>query len=115
MKFGELLPFVLLIGAFWLLILRPMQRQKAAKAALLAGLRPGAEVITSGGIHRRVVALDGEDNLVIAVADGVRMRFLRSAVAAIKDPGSEHDPSAGADDADADGGEPGPTSGPSTT
>ena len=83
MRVTELLPLVLLALAFWLLIIRPVQRQRAAKAALMQALQPGAEVVTTGGMHGTVVAIVGED-IVLEVAPGVRLRFVRGAVAAIK-------------------------------
>lgn len=103
MTLSSLLPFVLLIGAFWLLVIRPTQRQRAAKAALLAALQPGAEVVTTGGLHGTVVEMDDED-VVLEVADGVQLRFVRSAIGAVKaddvasDPGTSAD--AGASDED---------------
>ena len=83
MKPGSLLPFVLLGVAFWLLVIRPSQRQRAAKAAILSSLVPGAEVVTSAGIHATVTAIE-DDVVVLEIADGVRVRFARTAIAGVK-------------------------------
>jgi preprotein translocase subunit YajC len=83
MNVAELLPFVLLIGAFWLLIIRPAQRQRAAKAAILNALEPGAKVVTTGGIYGTVVELDDEA-VVLEVAPGVQLRLVRGAVGAVQ-------------------------------
>ncbi len=80
---NNVLPFALLLVAFWLLIIRPSQRQKAARAAIMASLKPGSDVVTSGGIQGLVVALE-DDVVVLEIASGVHVRFMRSAVAAVK-------------------------------
>ncbi len=107
MELGSLLPFVLLGVVFWLLVIRPSQRQRAAKAAILAGLAPGVEVVTTAGIQATVTAIE-DDVVVLEIADGVQVRFARSAIAGVRptdsaphdDPDSEDDSRDDADPSD---------------
>jgi preprotein translocase subunit YajC len=75
-----LLYLVLLVFAFFLLVVRPQRRQLAAHRALVASLEVGDEVITSGGIHGIIRAME-DAVLRLEIADGVEVRLARSAVA----------------------------------
>jgi preprotein translocase subunit YajC len=74
------LPVLLIFGIFYFLLFMPMQRQKKQQKQMLAELKNGDTVITSGGIVGSIVSLEG-DNLVLRVKpDNVKIQFLRSAV-----------------------------------
>jgi preprotein translocase subunit YajC len=75
----------LLVGLavlFYMLVLRPQRRVKAQREQLLASLRPGADVITAGGIHGTIVSLD-DGELDLEVADGVVLRVDPRAIAEV--------------------------------
>ena len=79
------LPLVLLAAAFYLLILRPARRRTQAQRQLVESLSVGAEVLMAGGLIGTVVQLD-EETMLLEVAPGVTMKFVRSAVARITSP-----------------------------
>ena len=79
MTIGSLLPFLVLIVAFYFLILRPARARQSAQAAVNARLRPGVEVMTTSGLFGTVVEIDG-DKLVLEIAEGVRVRFVAAAI-----------------------------------
>ncbi len=81
----SLLPLALLAGAAWLLVFRPLRRQKAAQAAVMAAVAPGAEVVTAGGLRATVVSLD-DDDVVLEIAEGVHVRFIRGAIRTVVQP-----------------------------
>ena len=70
----------ILVVAFLLLIVRPQRRQMAAHRALVATLRVGDDVVTSGGIYGTIQSLD-EDAVELEVAPGVVLRVARGAIA----------------------------------
>jgi preprotein translocase subunit YajC len=70
----------ILVVAFLLLIVRPQRRQMAAHRALVATLRVGDEVVTSGGIYGTIQTLDDEA-VELEVAPGVILRVARGAIA----------------------------------
>jgi preprotein translocase subunit YajC len=76
---GTLLPFLVLILAFWFLIIRPARARQTAAAAVAARLTPGAEVMTTSGLFGTVTAVDG-DKVEVEIADGVRVRFVAAAI-----------------------------------
>jgi preprotein translocase subunit YajC len=70
----------ILVVAFLLLIVRPQRRQMAAHRALVATLRVGDDVVTSGGIYGTIQSLD-EEAVELEVAPGVVLRVARGAIA----------------------------------
>jgi preprotein translocase subunit YajC len=76
---GGLLYLGVLVVAFYLLIIRPqMQRTKQVKE-LMASLAVGDRVITIGGLHGTIVAMEGTA-VTLRVADGVELRFEKTAI-----------------------------------
>lgn len=81
----QLLPLALLALAFYFLVLRPSRRQKAKAEAISSSLAPGAEVLTAGGMRGTVVSLD-DDDVVLDIAPGVPVRFVRGAIRKVISP-----------------------------
>ena len=73
------LPFILIFGLFYLLILRPQQRQNKQRDLLLKNLKRGDKVITAGGIHGRIINAE-EDVLTIEISKGVNVQVSRSSI-----------------------------------
>lgn len=75
------LPLVLIFVVFWFLMIRPQQKRMKEHRALVAALKKGDKVVTNGGILGLVTkAVDGETDVEVEIAQGVRVRVLRSAV-----------------------------------
>jgi preprotein translocase subunit YajC len=75
----ELLLPVVLLGAMYMLVIRPQQKRVREQAALVSSLEVGDEVLTSAGIYGTITLIDGEVMLV-EVADGLEMRMSKQAV-----------------------------------
>jgi preprotein translocase subunit YajC len=78
----NLIFIVLLIGAFWFLLVRPQRRRALDQQELFNSLEPGDEVVSAGGLYGVVRSVDG-DELRVEVADGVTVRMARRAVTGI--------------------------------
>jgi preprotein translocase subunit YajC len=74
------LPLVLIFGIFYFLLIAPMRKRQKALQAMIAALKKGDKVITNGGIYGEVHALEDE-TLILKVADNVRLKVARSAIA----------------------------------
>ena len=70
--------FGILALFFWVLI-RPQRRRAAEHKALIEGLARGDRVVTAGGVHGEIVALQ-EKTVTLEVAKGVQLRLDRRAV-----------------------------------
>ena len=82
---GALLPLVIILLAFWLLIIRPARMRTRQQAELLSKVTPGQEVMTTSGLYATVAAVEG-DVLVLEASPGVRTRWAKAAVAKIVTP-----------------------------
>ena len=70
---------IVIFAIFYFLMIRPQQKRQKQIENFRNGLQTGQEVVTSGGIYGKVKSIDG--NIVnVEVANGVVMRFDRSAI-----------------------------------
>lgn len=74
-----MLPLVLIFVVFYFLLIRPQQKRAKEHKAKIGAIRAGDRVVTGGGILGKVVKIDGEE-LVIEIADNVRVRVVRGTV-----------------------------------
>ena len=80
----SLLPFVLIFVIMYFLVLRPQQKRVKQHAEMVKNVRKGDTVITSGGLIGRVTKVVDDDQVEIEVADGVRVRQMRSMVSDVR-------------------------------
>lgn len=84
---SSLMPILLLVVIFWLLIFRPQQKRMKAQQAMLASIKRGDTVVTSGGVVGKVTkAVDGED-LEVEIATGVKVKIVRGMIADVRTKG----------------------------
>jgi len=77
-----LFQFGLIFLIFYFLIIRPQQKQRKDREALLAAVKKGDRVVTSSGLYGTVVGLS-EHTVTLKVAEQVKMEFERSAIGRI--------------------------------
>jgi preprotein translocase subunit YajC len=80
----QLLPFVLIFVIMYFLILRPQQKRAKEHQELVKNLRRGDTVITSGGLVGKVTKVVDDDQIEVEIADGVRVRQVRSMVSGVR-------------------------------
>ncbi len=78
-----LLPLVLIFVVFYFLLIRPQQKKMKVHKEMLGAIRRGDRVITGGGIIATVTKVVDDTELMVEIADGVRVRVQRSTVAAV--------------------------------
>ena len=64
------------------MIIRPQQKQRKDREALLAAVKKGDRVVTSSGLFGTVVGLS-EHTITLKVAEQVKLEFERSAIGRI--------------------------------
>ena len=80
--FSLLLP-VLMIGAVYLMMIRPQQKKQKLWTQMLSELKTGDRITTTGGIRGTILSLK-DDALVIRVApDGIKIEVVKSAIASV--------------------------------
>lgn len=77
--------FMLLImfAIFYLLLIRPQQKRAKQHKELIENLKPGDQVVTAGGLHGKVIAV--QDTLAtVEIATGVRVKLNRASIVGTK-------------------------------
>tara|TARA_Y100001936_G_C16052987_1_gene659092 strand:- start:276 stop:704 length:429 start_codon:yes stop_codon:yes gene_type:complete len=77
----QLLPLVLIFVVFYFLLIRPQQKKAKVHREMLGNLRRGDRIVTNGGLMGTITRVPNETELIIEVADGVKVRVLRGMIA----------------------------------
>jgi len=78
---GQFLPFLLIFVIFYFVLFMPMQRRQKKQRQMLAALKNGDQVMTSGGLVGTIVGLNEDNTIVLRVKpDNVKLQLARSAV-----------------------------------
>src|SRR5512136_332918 len=81
---GSPLPMlVAMFAIFYFLLIRPQQKKAKEHKAMLEALKKGDNVITAGGVHGKVTAVEN-DIVTLEVANNVNIKITKSYIAAIK-------------------------------
>jgi len=75
----QLVPFALVLGIFYFIILLPMKKKQAKVQEFIDNLKVGDRVITTGGLHGQVTRLGG-DTIQLQIADKVRVEIAKAAI-----------------------------------
>ncbi len=81
---GGLLPMLLIIGVFYILLIRPQQKRQRELQEIIAQLKAGDRVVTTGGIIGTITSVR-DTSLLIRSAEKSILEISRSAVAGIQD------------------------------
>jgi preprotein translocase subunit YajC len=75
----QLVPFVLVLGIFYFIILLPMKRKQQKVQAFLDSLKVNDRVITTGGIYGQIMKVD-EQKVQLQIAEKVRIEVAKTAI-----------------------------------
>jgi preprotein translocase subunit YajC len=79
----QFLPIILIFVIMYFLILRPQRMKARAHQEMVANLRRGDTVVTSGGLIGKVAKVD-DGELQVEVAEGVRVKVVRGMIAEVR-------------------------------
>jgi preprotein translocase subunit YajC len=74
--------FASIIFIFYFMIYRPQRKRQKEREALISKMEKGDKVITSGGMHGTVAAIE-ENSILVQVAENTKIRFEKSAVTTV--------------------------------
>ena len=72
------------IALFYFMLIRPQQKRAKEHQELIKNLRRGDTVVTSGGLMGKVTKVVDEEQIEVEIADGVRVRQVRSMVSGVR-------------------------------
>jgi len=91
---SALILILIVVVGFYLLMIRPQQRRRQQAQQQQGSVQPGARVRTTAGMYATVVDVDGDD-VVLEVAPGVEVRYMKRAIMDVVSPGEEPDEETG--------------------
>lgn len=77
---ASMLPFAAMILVLYLFILRPQISRQKKEKAFQAEIKKGAKVITTSGIHGKIVEINATDNTITIETGAGKIKFERSAI-----------------------------------
>jgi len=82
---GFLIPLGLMFAIMYFMVIMPQQRQRKKMQAMLAELKSGDKIVTSGGIYGTVNGIDG-DSVILKISSEpqVKIRIARAAIAQVE-------------------------------
>lgn len=79
----QIAPFALILVVFYFFLIRPQQQKAKEHKTMLAALRRGDRVVTGGGIIGTIAKVASDDEVLVEIADGLRVRVLRSTITGV--------------------------------
>ena len=80
--FGAFVPLILMFGIFYFLLIRPQQKKAKQHKQLLASLKKGDRVVSSGGLHGVVTGI-AEDVVTMEIAPKIRVKVSRGSISGV--------------------------------
>ncbi len=77
---GAFLPLIIIFAIFYFLLIRPQQRKAKLHKQVLASLKKGDRIVSSGGLHGVITGLT-DDIVTLEIAPKVRVKVSRGYIA----------------------------------
>ena len=78
--FAQFIPLILIFVIFYFFLIRPQQKKIKDHKIMVAALKRGDQVITSGGIVGRVERILGNDKVDILISENVTIQVVQSTI-----------------------------------
>jgi len=75
----QLIPFVLVLGIFYFIILLPMRRKQQKVQEFLEALKVGDKIVTTGGIYGQITRM-GDKSVQLQIAEKTRIEVAKAAI-----------------------------------
>ena len=79
----QVVPFVLILGIFYFIILLPSKKKQQKVQEFLDNLKVNDRIVTTGGIHGQITRL-GEQTVQVQIADKVRIEISKAAIGGLQ-------------------------------
>jgi len=78
--FAQFIPLILIFVIFYFFLIRPQQKKVKDHKSMVASLKRGDEIITSGGIIGRIERVLDDDKVDILISENVTVQVVKSTV-----------------------------------
>jgi len=80
---AQFIPLILIFVIFYFFLIRPQQKRAKDHLAMVAGLKRGDEIITSGGIIGIVDRVMEDDRVEVMLCDNVKVQIIKSTITSL--------------------------------
>ena len=77
---SSMLPFIAMIGVLYFFMIRPQMNRQKKEKSFQAEIKKGTKIVTSSGIHGKIVELNAGDNTVTIETGAGKIKFESSAI-----------------------------------
>ena len=84
---GAFVPLILMFAIFYFLLIRPQQKKSKQHREMIASLKKGDRVVSSGGLHGTITGIS-DDVVTMEIAPKVRVKVSRGSIAGVLRKGS---------------------------
>ena len=78
--FAQFVPLILIFVIFYFFLIRPQQKKVKEHKLMVAALKRGDEVITSGGIIGRIERILGDDKVDLLISENITIQVVQSTI-----------------------------------
>ncbi len=89
--FSGIIPIVLMVVAFYFILIRPQQKKIKEHQKMIEGIRRGDKIVTGGGIIGTVKKVESDEVLLVEVAPEVTVKISRPTVSTVMTRGEPAD------------------------
>ena len=77
---AQFIPLILIFVIFYFFLIRPQQKKVKEHKSMVAALKRGDEVVTSGGIVGKVERVLGDDKVDLSITENVTVQVVQSTI-----------------------------------
>ena len=79
-RFAQFVPLIFIFVIFYFFLIRPQQKKVKEHKLMVASLKRGDEVVTSGGIVGKIERVLGDDKVDILISENVTVQVVQSTI-----------------------------------
>ncbi len=83
----QMAPFAIILVIMYFLILRPQQKRAKTHSEMIANVRRGDTIVTSGGLVAKVTKVTDDPEIEVELAPNVRVRLIRTMITDVRTKG----------------------------
>ena len=80
---AQFIPLILIFVIFYFFLIRPQQKRVKDHKAMVASLKRGDEIITSGGIIGTIDRVMEDDRIEVTIGEGTKVQIIRSTITSL--------------------------------
>ena len=81
--FAQFIPLILIFVIFYFFLIRPQQKKVKEHKLMVAALKRGDEVVTSGGVIGKVERILGNDKVDLLISENVTVQVVQSTIQSV--------------------------------